>query len=789
MSKKCYLIIFTLICSILHIQSQVTIGSGTPPDKDALLDLKESPDGISTKGFALPRVSLVSTINPSPMSDFLNGMVVYNIATTDEGSNSVEPGFYFSDGYQWIELKSIRDIIFPNEPWRVAGSAEQASQNTQDIYQDGQVLIGRTGQVDISAQLEVASTERGILVPRLTSVQRDAIQNPSESLLIWNTDIGCFNFRRNGRWRLMCGDLEESDIAITKPDCSSAKVIGIYKDGTPLSDANYLMVTVQVIQAGSFSIQADSQKGFFFQKTGSFPSTGTYTVKLDALGTPKEAGTFNITLNINGEDTDCQIPVTVAVADVKFDYIAGTAKVDDLIKGESSEGKTLTVDINVINAGTFNFSTASAYGIQFTLNNQTLSVGRHTIVLQATGVPTVSGQGLILNLEGTGIQAPYTATVNILVSTATLNIDCSNASVNGIYKLNRPTTVTNFIDIPVNFTKTGSWTATTNTVTGFSFSGSGTTNTLGNNIIRLYATGIPNDAGKQTFTVTVNDVATCDLDVTVVQPTKNVLLIGNVSSYISVALANTSNFGVSGISKIESINVIKGPNNPSATELTNLINNNNIHVIISGWSFKPSAGTASVISDFIKNKRGYLLWAQSQGLQKYIPLILDKAFGTTATFTPDSYPLRATIFPNIDTPYTNGVFGDVSGKYLVSDDTNSWIGLTTTSKTGDLKWFVELPTSGNYPARYTFLYGPGFFMFPDWGMLGKVGGYYGNNSPISFNSNATSNTNVWNGSSLVVQAISVGNVANWVLFGNVMNYAFEYVDDNFDTEYNVSGNN
>lgn len=785
MSKKCYLLILILLNFANLVNAQVTIGSSITPNKDALLDLKENTNETSSKGLALPRVSLVSTLNPSPMSEFHNGMVVYNISTNEDGSNSVEPGFYYSDGFQWIELKSIKDVIFPTEPWRVAENAEQATQNTQNIYQDGQVLIGATGQVDNSAQLEISSTDRGILVPRLTTIQRDAIEKPTESLLIWNSDIGCFNFRKNGKWRVMCGDLEESDIAITSTDCSSAKIVGTYKEGIPLGDTNYLMVTVQVIEAGSFSIQADSKKGFFFQKTGSFPSPGTYTVKLEALGTPKEAGSFNITLNVNGENTNCSIPITVEAAAVEFNYIEGTAHVSNLVEGKSSEGQTLTIDIDVINPGTFNFSTVPAYGIQFTLNNQTLDSGKHTIVLHATGVPTVSGEKLMLQLEGTGMKIPFTTSINIVVEPASVKINCGNATVNGIYKLHIPTTASNFIDIPVDFISTGTWNATTDTISGISFSGSGTATKEGNASIRLYATGTPNNAGTKTFSIQINKEV-CKIDVTTLLPPKNVLLIGYISPYISMALDNTSNFGATGISKVENINIIKGPNNPSATDLANLINQNNIHVIVAGWKFDASDGAASVVADFIKNKKGYFFWAQSQGLQNAIATVLDKTFNTSITFTQDKYPIRAAILPKTDSPYINGVFGNLRGKYLLADDNLSWMGVSENTKEGVIKWFVELPESNGYPARNTFLYADGFFMFPDWGMLGRVGGYYGNNSPISFNAYATGTTSIWNGSAIMNAPIAIGDVANWVLFGNVMNHAFEYVDDNIAEDYEVS---
>jgi hypothetical protein len=52
---------------------------------------------------------------------------------------------------------------------------------------NAQVGIG-TNTPSPSAQLDVASTERGFLPPRMTSAQRDLIATPATGLLIFQTD-------------------------------------------------------------------------------------------------------------------------------------------------------------------------------------------------------------------------------------------------------------------------------------------------------------------------------------------------------------------------------------------------------------------------------------------------------------------------------------------------------------------------------------------------------------------------------------------------------------------------
>lgn len=62
-----------------------------------------------------------------------------------------------------------------------------------------QVGIG-TNTPDESALLEIKSEERGLLIPRMTSEQRDAIVQPARGLMIYNTDDNTFWYYNGSRW-------------------------------------------------------------------------------------------------------------------------------------------------------------------------------------------------------------------------------------------------------------------------------------------------------------------------------------------------------------------------------------------------------------------------------------------------------------------------------------------------------------------------------------------------------------------------------------------------------------
>ena len=53
-----------------------------------------------------------------------------------------------------------------------------------------QVVVG--GDIpDPSAALDIRSTEKGVLLPRLTTAERDAVSSPATGLTIFNTSSNC----------------------------------------------------------------------------------------------------------------------------------------------------------------------------------------------------------------------------------------------------------------------------------------------------------------------------------------------------------------------------------------------------------------------------------------------------------------------------------------------------------------------------------------------------------------------------------------------------------------------
>lgn len=62
----------------------------------------------------------------------------------------------------------------------------------------GAVGIGTTASA--SAALEISSTTKGVLLPRMTTSQRDAISSPATGLMVWNTDLLSLDIYSGSSW-------------------------------------------------------------------------------------------------------------------------------------------------------------------------------------------------------------------------------------------------------------------------------------------------------------------------------------------------------------------------------------------------------------------------------------------------------------------------------------------------------------------------------------------------------------------------------------------------------------
>jgi hypothetical protein len=90
-----FLILVILIFTNINAQNVGISYNVFTPDASAGLDVN-----FTDKGLLIPRVSLSSTNNASPITSPATGLLVYNTATVSD----VTPGFYFWNGSSWVRF-------------------------------------------------------------------------------------------------------------------------------------------------------------------------------------------------------------------------------------------------------------------------------------------------------------------------------------------------------------------------------------------------------------------------------------------------------------------------------------------------------------------------------------------------------------------------------------------------------------------------------------------------------------------------------------------------------------
>jgi hypothetical protein len=73
------------------------------------------------------------------------------------------------------------------------------------LFYDGQNVAIGTTEPDPLAILDLYSEEKGLLIPRLTTAQRNAMPDPAAGLMIFNTSENCFNYYTGVVWMQFCG--------------------------------------------------------------------------------------------------------------------------------------------------------------------------------------------------------------------------------------------------------------------------------------------------------------------------------------------------------------------------------------------------------------------------------------------------------------------------------------------------------------------------------------------------------------------------------------------------------
>lgn len=316
--------------------------------------------------------------------------------------------------------------------------------------------------------------------------------------------------------------LLQSDVS---GDCLPKNVVGTYVQGTALNgNTEYIEVTVDVTTTGTFTIYSDTVNGVYFRFAGTFTTLGNNVVKLRGNGTPATTGTFNFRIQYDGQD--CFVPVTFLPVGGGGPAVFGLSGTSANCGGAVVTGtytlgvalgntNSVTINVNVTTVGTYSITT-TFQGMTFAASGAFATTGAQTVILYGSGIPATAGVNTVPVTIGTNL-CSFDITV-VAAGTGTLAGGpgaCTPATIAGTYTVGTALTIAENVQIQVNVTTVGAYTISTNTVTGFSFTATGTFPATGIQNITLIGAGTPATAGNQVFTVTFG-TSSCTFTIPVV---------------------------------------------------------------------------------------------------------------------------------------------------------------------------------------------------------------------------------------------------------------------------------
>ncbi len=254
----------------------------------------------------------------------------------------------------------------------------------------GQVVVGSG-----SAALEIQSTTGGLLLPRLTTTERNNMSAPANGLTIYNTTTLCVEINHGTSSSPAWSQVQCRTGSITQFTCGSTTVNGTLTRSQAASG-----VTITVPYTGgnggvysAISLASTGVTGLTATAAAGNVASGAGNLVLNISGTPASAGTATFALSLGGQT--CSVSATVndpAAAITQLDCAAAT--VNGLLFSGMATTATVSIPYTGGNSGTYSAQTLSSTGVTgltATLSAGTVATGSGSITLTLSGTAATTG--------------------------------------------------------------------------------------------------------------------------------------------------------------------------------------------------------------------------------------------------------------------------------------------------------------------------------------------------------------------------------------------------------------
>ncbi len=181
-------------------------------------------------------------------------------------------------------------------------------------------------------------------------------------------------------------------------DCSDIVISGRYISDKKLDVTDTILLHINVVTAGTYTIKTDTINGISFSLSGYFADTGNQAVTLKSAGMPEEAGRYFFKVSADSSQCSFSIPVEpndpLAVYVLEYGY--DTICLNHTINGTYTSGiplnnsNTLTFEIYATIPGNYAVYTTPDDGIFFG-GSGFFEQGEQTITLKGFGTPQAAG--------------------------------------------------------------------------------------------------------------------------------------------------------------------------------------------------------------------------------------------------------------------------------------------------------------------------------------------------------------------------------------------------------------
>ena len=217
MDKKILFISAVAVLAGIQVKAQTKIGDNSATiNTSSILELE-----TTNKGLLLPRVLLTGTANVAPLGAHVQGMTVYNTATT----GNVTPGFYYNDGTKWVRIA-------------ITGPAGNPVDTTNDAWVNATT----------STRVELSATSTGTV--RTAGSEFVVNDNGSVGIGVTSATTGKVAIQENGTFA--------QGLLITNSATNKANTVGISATAAPTITNNTAFTAIGSYALATPNIAAGS---------------------------------------------------------------------------------------------------------------------------------------------------------------------------------------------------------------------------------------------------------------------------------------------------------------------------------------------------------------------------------------------------------------------------------------------------------------------------------------------------------------------------------------------------